>query len=166
MKRCIGDTGWTKWFDSYLDYLIVEKLGSVPDYMLFGEMAHGKQFSGKVRVIEEPGKVEDEYDIILIHSADPDYLPYVTRCKGIIAERGGVLSHTAILARELNIPCVVGVSNASLVIKDGDYVKVIDGGVYVWNSPRFQSKGLSMNKKERNFLQNQTGTTYRRRCPK
>ncbi len=45
----------------------------------------------------------------------------------IVVERGSLLSHSAIVARELGIPCVVGLKGATDWLRDGDRVRV-DGG--------------------------------------
>ena len=42
----------------------------------------------------------------------------------IISEKGSILSHTAIIARELKIPAIVGVEEATTCIKTGDYLKM------------------------------------------
>ena len=56
------------------------------------------------------------------------------RAKGIIVERGSVLSHTAIIGRELGIPAIVGVKNATEQIPDGKEI-LMDGrtGIIEWN---------------------------------
>jgi pyruvate,water dikinase len=46
--------------------------------------------------------------------------------KGMVVEKGSVLSHTAIMGRELGIPTVVGVGDATTHIADGDHI-AIDG---------------------------------------
>ncbi len=48
--------------------------------------------------------------------------PAVERCHGIITDAGGVLSHTAIVAREYSKPCIVGTHNATSAFHDGDFV--------------------------------------------
>lgn len=53
-----------------------------------------------------------------------DYLPLVKKCSAIITDAGGILSHAAIIARELSKPCVIGTSNATNIIKDGSTVEV------------------------------------------
>lgn len=49
-----------------------------------------------------------------------------TQAKGIIAEKGSLLSHTAIISRELGIPAVVGIKQATTHLKTGDRV-ILDG---------------------------------------
>ena len=49
--------------------------------------------------------------------------------RGLVIERGGMLSHAAIVARELNIPCIVGVEEATRVARDGDTIHMdLDSG--------------------------------------
>lgn len=48
----------------------------------------------------------------------------VEQCAAIVAEDGGVLSHTAIIAREFGKPCILGVSGCTDLIQDGDFIEV------------------------------------------
>lgn len=52
----------------------------------------------------------------------PDYIPLMIKASGIITDKGGILCHAAIVARELNKPCIVGTENATAVLKTGDEV--------------------------------------------
>lgn len=54
----------------------------------------------------------------------PDLMEAIQKSAAIVTDTGGMLSHAAITARELNIPCVVGTQFASKVLKDGDLVEV------------------------------------------
>jgi pyruvate,water dikinase len=51
---------------------------------------------------------------------------------GVVAETGGQLSHTSIVAREYGLPAVVGITNATRVIKEGQHITIdgSDGRVY------------------------------------
>ncbi|MBS3175403.1 pyruvate, water dikinase [Candidatus Woesearchaeota archaeon] len=51
-----------------------------------------------------------------------DYLPLMNKALGVITSRGGILSHAAIVCRELNKPCIVGVGNLINELKEGDYI--------------------------------------------
>ena len=64
--------------------------------------------------------------IIVAKMTDPGWVFLLSNSKGIISEKGSLLSHTAIISRELKIPAVVGVKNASDLIKDGDIIE-LDG---------------------------------------
>lgn len=64
--------------------------------------------------------------ILVAPSITPDWLPLLQGAAGVIAEHGGMTSHGAIIARELGIPAVVGVSGATKIIQTGDFV-MVDG---------------------------------------
>ena len=52
------------------------------------------------------------------------YLPIMKKAKAILTEFGGLTSHAAIVSRELNKPCVVGIPNLLASVQDGDKVEV------------------------------------------
>jgi len=81
--------------------------------------------SGKARIIHDPATATVENgDIIVAHSTDPAWVYLMTACRAIVVERGSTLSHTSIIGRELGIPTVVGVQNATRRIPDGSIVTV------------------------------------------
>ncbi|MDP6642178.1 MAG: PEP-utilizing enzyme, partial [Candidatus Nanoarchaeia archaeon] len=53
---------------------------------------------------------------------DPGWTPLFGLCEGIIVEHGGLLSHAAIISRELNLPCIIGLKNATKNLKDGQTI--------------------------------------------
>ena len=55
---------------------------------------------------------------------DPGWVFLLASAKGVISEKGSLLSHTAIISRELGIPSVVGVKDLMLTVKDGDYIRM------------------------------------------
>jgi len=57
---------------------------------------------------------------------DPGWAPLFPTCSGILIERGSTLSHSAVVARELGIPAVVGVKNLLAIVSDGETVR-LDG---------------------------------------
>ena len=82
---------------------------------------------GEVLVIEDVTNVTDVKDKILVTKmTDPGWVFLLVEAKGIITEKGSLLSHTAIISRELGIPAVVGVNNVMNKLQSGDYV-VLDG---------------------------------------
>ena len=54
--------------------------------------------------------------ILVAPMTDPDMVPEIAKSLGIITDRGGVISHAAIIAREIGIPCIVGTGNATKLI--------------------------------------------------
>ncbi|MCX5921789.1 MAG: phosphoenolpyruvate synthase [Candidatus Dependentiae bacterium] len=80
--------------------------------------------SGTARVIksaDDIGQVQDG-DILVTQMTDPDWLPAMKKAVGIVTERGGRTCHAAIVSRELNIPAIVGVQDATTVIKNGQQI--------------------------------------------
>lgn len=65
-------------------------------------------------------------NILICKAIQPMMTHLIPLASGIIEERGGMLIHGAIIARELNIPCVNGVSKSTTLIKDGEYI-TLDG---------------------------------------
>ncbi|OGB74555.1 hypothetical protein A2V68_03060 [candidate division Kazan bacterium RBG_13_50_9] len=62
--------------------------------------------------------------ILVTPMTRPTFNPALKKAKAIITDEGGLLCHAAILAREFNIPCIIGTKNATRVLKDGDLVEV------------------------------------------
>ncbi|MBU0976255.1 MAG: PEP/pyruvate-binding domain-containing protein [Patescibacteria group bacterium] len=62
--------------------------------------------------------------ILVADTTGPELISACRKAKAIITNQGGMLSHAAIISRELNIPCIVGTGDATSVLKDGDYVEV------------------------------------------
>ena len=84
-----------------------------------GEVLKIKSLQG-LRVAEAKGK------ILLSYSSDPGWFPYLNMASGLITERGSLLSHSAILARELEKPAVVNIPHIMEELQSGDIVE-IDG---------------------------------------
>ncbi len=63
-------------------------------------------------------------DILIAEFTDPHFVPIMAKASAIITTKGGLLSHAAIVARELKKPCLVGIKNAFEQFKDGDKIEV------------------------------------------
>lgn len=86
---------------------------------------------GKVQIVRDPNEtLIEKGSIIVAHSTDPGWVMVFPLAKGLIVEKGSLLSHSAIVARELGIPAVVAVNKATEWLKDGDDVE-LDGGTGV-----------------------------------
>jgi pyruvate,water dikinase len=82
---------------------------------------------GRARVVRDPhGVTLDHGDILIAEFTDPGWITVFANCAGLAVERGSLLSHSAIVARELGLPAVVGVSGLTSWVSDGDLVE-IDG---------------------------------------
>jgi phosphoenolpyruvate synthase/pyruvate phosphate dikinase len=63
-------------------------------------------------------------DILVTSFTDPSWTPLFVSIKGLVTEVGGLMTHGAVIAREYGLPAVVGVENASKLIKDGQKIRV------------------------------------------
>jgi pyruvate,water dikinase len=62
--------------------------------------------------------------VLVTGMTDPDWEPILRNAAAIVTDRGGRTCHAAIVSRELGIPCVVGTTNATALLKSGDPVTV------------------------------------------
>lgn len=77
------------------------------------------------RVIRDPRSESLKAgDILIARHTDPGWIAVFSNASAIVVERGSLLSHSAIVAREMGIPCVVGLKGATDWIKDGDLIEV------------------------------------------
>lgn len=76
-------------------------------------------------------------DILVTRFTDPSWTPLFVSIKGLVTEVGGLMTHGAVIAREYGLPAVVGVENATMLIEDGDIIRVngTDGYVIVLGRP-------------------------------
>ncbi len=80
---------------------------------------------GEALVVTDVTQVKDYKDKILVTKmTDPGWVFLLVRAKGVISEKGSLLSHTAIISRELKIPSIVGVEGLTDTIKSGDWIRM------------------------------------------
>ncbi|WP_395748843.1 PEP-utilizing enzyme [Prosthecobacter sp.] len=93
---------------------------------LHGTCASVGEAMGKARLIRSAADFSRLADgeVLVAQMTTVDYVPLMRRAAAIITEYGGVTCHAAVIARELNVPCVVGVRRALAVIQDGQEVHV------------------------------------------
>ncbi len=84
------------------------------------------QAHGRVRVVLDPRDLSRvaSGEILVAPATDPGWTPVFGRLAGLVLERGGVLAHGAIVAREHHLPAVAGLTNITRELKDGDWVQV------------------------------------------
>ncbi|MBD3271512.1 MAG: hypothetical protein GF384_03100, partial [Elusimicrobia bacterium] len=101
---------------------------SIKAKQLFGQPAGQGLTTGKARVVHTVRDLTffQENEILVCDSTGPEMTYVIPYAKGIVERRGGMLIHSAIIAREYGIPCVTGVPGATQLIKTGDIV-TIDG---------------------------------------
>lgn len=79
----------------------------------------------KVRVVRSPDEVENlAGDILVTSSTDPGWVTLFPTASGILVERGSLLSHSAIVSREMGKPCIVGISGLLSALNTGDEVEM------------------------------------------
>ncbi|MBN1951040.1 MAG: hypothetical protein JW801_07540 [Bacteroidales bacterium] len=101
----------------------VEKAGAT----IQGKACSKGKITGRVRVFNEfsfPGTID--FEIVVARHTDPGWTPLLGIAKGLIVEHGGILSHAAIVSRELNLPTVIGIPNITKQLKTGMLVE-LDG---------------------------------------
>jgi len=93
-----------------------------------GQSASLGLVSGVVKIIkaEEVNNIVsvDEGTIIVCDVTTPDFVPLMRKCLAIVTDRGGILSHAAIVSRELSLPCVVATGNSTTLLSDGMIIQV------------------------------------------
>jgi pyruvate,water dikinase len=80
---------------------------------------------GKALVVNDPSQAPntiDKNDILIVPFTDAGWTPLFTAIGGVVAETGGQLSHTSIIAREYGLPAVVSVKNATTLIKNNQKI--------------------------------------------
>jgi phosphohistidine swiveling domain-containing protein len=81
---------------------------------------------GPVKIVD-PNYINDSFPegtILVCKVTTPAYVPLMQKAVAIVTDQGGILSHAAIVARELKKPCIVGTGNATTLLKNGQIVAV------------------------------------------
>ncbi|MCM3165911.1 phosphoenolpyruvate synthase [Peribacillus frigoritolerans] len=101
------------------------KRGNLMAEAIVGLPVSSGVIEGRARVIlnMEDANLEDG-DILVTTFTDPSWTPLFVSIKGLVTEVGGLMTHGAVIAREYGLPAVVGVVNATKLIKDGQRIRV------------------------------------------
>jgi len=99
---------------------------------LKGTIANKGIAKGRVRIVivddlakfVEDSKEFQQGEILVTTMTSPIMVSLAKKAVAIVTNEGGICSHAAVIARELGIPCVVGTSNATMMLKTGDFVEV------------------------------------------
>jgi pyruvate,water dikinase len=101
------------------------KRENLPADAIVGLPVSSGVIEGRARVIL---KLEDAFleneDILVTSFTDPSWTPLFVSIQGLVTEVGGLMTHGAVIAREYGLPAVVGVENATRLIKDGQRIRV------------------------------------------
>lgn len=110
--------------------LNVNTIRTQENFLVSGHTGCPGVVSGKVRIVS-PEQVSQinltPEEILVCDMTNPLYLPLMVQAGGIITDRGGILSHAAIVSRELGKPCIVGTGNATQVLQDGQEIEMDAG---------------------------------------
>ncbi|MDD5760805.1 MAG: phosphoenolpyruvate synthase [Candidatus Pacebacteria bacterium] len=97
---------------------------------------------GKVRIIKDASKLSEfqKGEVLVTKMTDPDWTSAFPIAAAVITDEGSKTCHSAIISRELGIPCIVGTKNATEVLKNGEEVTVdctqgLDGRVFAGRVP-------------------------------
>ncbi|KQL41867.1 phosphoenolpyruvate synthase [Bacillus sp. FJAT-25509] len=101
------------------------KRENLPPEAIVGLAVSSGVIEGRARVIlnMEDANLE-EGDILVTSFTDPSWTPLFVAIKGLVTEVGGLMTHGAVIAREYGLPAVVGVENATKLIKDRQRIRV------------------------------------------
>ena len=112
-------------FDSRGRIFFQEKKISNKKNELIGESVSFGKIKGKAKILNYVDeKIFNSGEILITKATDPGWTPLIINCGGIVLEVGGMLQHGALVSREFNKPCIVGIENATKIIKDGEEVEV------------------------------------------
>lgn len=97
-----------------------------------GTVANHGKISGRVHILScnDPDKANRvraqmlDGDVLVSEMIQFNVMDLVQRAGGLVTDEGGMLSHAAILAREMGIPCIVGTQRATQMLRDGDRVTI------------------------------------------
>ena len=106
---------------NFLEEYILREKGKL---LCQGSAVGGKIGQGQANVIKNVAKIAQfkKGQVLVTEMTDPDWEPIMKIASAIVTNSGGRTSHAAIVSRELGIPCIVGVGNATHTIKDGQNV--------------------------------------------
>ncbi|MEV8320405.1 rifamycin-inactivating phosphotransferase [Streptomyces sp. NPDC059900] len=97
----------------------------VPEGALVGLPVSAGTIEGRARVILDMAEADlEEGDILVTAYTDPSWSPLFVGITGLVTEVGGLMTHGAVIAREYGLPAVVGVAQATRLIRDGQRIRV------------------------------------------
>ncbi|MFI0216501.1 rifamycin-inactivating phosphotransferase [Streptomyces lydicus] len=104
----------------------------VPAGALIGLPVSAGTIEGRARVILDMADADLEAgDILVTTFTDPSWTPLFVGIAGLVTEVGGLMTHGAVIAREYGLPAVVGVEQATRLIRDGQRIRVHGTGGYI-----------------------------------
>lgn len=110
--------------DTLIQYQLNDSAIDSKNALVSGQSIGQQIVSGPVRIVADVADIAGVKagEIIVTTMTDPDWVPAMKRCAGIVTQRGGRTCHAAIVSRELAIPAIVGAQNALDILKMGQVV--------------------------------------------
>lgn len=108
-------------------YLETYKLTGEHAAPLVSGIAVGEKISqGRIHVLADPDHLAQFQagDVLVTSMTDPAWEPIMKKAAAIVTDRGGRTCHSAIISRELGLPCIVGTGNGTSILKSGTRVTV------------------------------------------
>ncbi|KGP90832.1 pyruvate kinase [Pontibacillus chungwhensis BH030062] len=103
------------------------KVHVVGDVVTKGQGIGKKSAFGKVvvaKTAEEANSKVEEGDILVTIGTDKEMMPAIEKASGLVTQEGGLTSHAAVVGLSLGIPVIVGVSDATTIVNDGDEITI------------------------------------------
>ena len=116
----------------------------LPAGALVGLPVSAGTVEGRARVILDIAQADLGVDDILVTAyTDPSWTPLFLAVKGLVTEVGGLMTHGAVIAREYGLPAVVGVEQATRLIREGQWIRLHGTEGYIETLPETGSTGSS-----------------------
>ena len=119
-----GPVYWNNTHVEKIEEVVVDDSTLAPNQLKGTPCSPGERI-GIVKIIIGP---EDDMvlngEILVTHRTDPGWIPLYPSISGLLVERGGLLSHSAIVAREMGLPTVVGIKGLTKKLKNGMKIKM------------------------------------------
>ena len=112
--------------DEYKKFIEIYKKEDPKQNDMHGMCASSGKAIGKARICRtvEDIKMFGEGEVLVTMMTRPEFIPAMKKASAIVTDEGGITSHAAIVARELEIPCVIGTKTATKFLKNGEIVEV------------------------------------------
>ena len=122
----VGETGTTN----------IMKIHVIGDVLAKGQGIGRKTAFGKAVIATSAKEALDKVNsgsILVTNATDRDMVPALEKCSALIVEEGGLTSHAAVVGLNIGIPVIVGVENATNILKDGLDITVDSRSGYVYS---------------------------------
>lgn len=114
-----------------IEEVYIDKEKESKDHYISGLPASPGKVRGYVKIISPLSKNQlrdceamQEGAILVTGQTRPHLMMAVRKAKAIVTDEGGICSHSALVSREYNIPCIVGTHNATKILNDNDFIEV------------------------------------------